>query len=130
MKHLTVQVDQEFDETGALEELSWDLFPIVRSPDTMHLQDNGVPKVGVQIKPGMIIVGKIGKTKYFDAARQPNDLEIHGLPFEELRNRFGRMWQDRSLYATPEICGTVISARVEKIDGKFRAIVELKPDDS
>jgi DNA-directed RNA polymerase beta subunit len=91
----------------------------------MHLQDSGIPKVGVEIKPGMIIVGKIGKTKYFDARRQPNALEIHGLTFEELRDRFGRMWRDNSFYAAPEICGKVINARVECVEGKLRAIVEL-----
>ena len=127
MKPITVEVDQECDETGDLEELSWDLFPLVRSAETAHLEDSGVPKVGVQIKPGMIIVGKIGKTKDFDARRKPTALEIHGLPFEELRNRFGKMWQDKSIYATPEICGTVTSARVEKIEGRLKAIVEMRP---
>jgi|SRR5215469_16030420 len=125
MKHIVIEVSQERDATGDFEEWSWDLFPLVRLEETAHLQDCGVPKVGIRLKPGMVVVGKIAKTMYFDASRKPSALEIHGLSFEELKNRYGRMWQDKSIYATDETCGTVISARVEEIDGKLKAIVEI-----
>ena len=74
----------------------------------------------------MILVGKIGKTRSYDPSRQPSALEIHGLPFDELRSRFGHMWRDSSLYADSETTGVVIGASIESVQGKRIAVVILE----
>jgi DNA-directed RNA polymerase beta subunit len=123
-----IETWQERDETGNFEAISWDLFPIVISTETQHLQDNGVPKIGVKIKSGMIIVGKIAKTSQFDPNKGPNSLEIHGWPFEKLKATYGKMWKDTSIYSTEESEGTVVTASVEKIGDRLRATVEIDID--
>jgi DNA-directed RNA polymerase beta subunit len=75
-KKITVIADK--DELGEPEEFTWDLFPVVDSKATLHLDANGLPKVGTRTTPGMILVGKIGKTRSFDRSRQPSALELHG----------------------------------------------------
>ncbi len=111
------------DELGEPEEFTWDLFPVVDSSVTLHLDTKGLPKVGTRITPGMIIVGKIGKTQKFDPSRQPNSLELHGLSFDELRSRFGDMWADRSLYADRDTAGIVEQASIETVHGQQVAVV-------
>jgi DNA-directed RNA polymerase beta subunit len=117
------------DELGATEEFTWDLFPVVDPQQTTHLDTNGLPKVGTRIVPGMIVVGKIGKTGNYDASRQPTALEIHGLPFAELRSRYGSMWKDSSLYADSQTTGIVKEAFLEDCCGKRRAVIILERDD-
>jgi DNA-directed RNA polymerase beta subunit len=114
------------DELGEPEVFTWDLFPIVDPKVTLHLDTNGLPKVGTRIKPGMILVGKIGKSQNFEKSRQPNALEIHGLTFEELRSRFGGMWKDGSLYATSETAGIVERASIESENGQQVAVIYVE----
>ena len=116
------------DELGEAEEFTWDLFPVVGPQQTTHLNTDGLPKVGTPIVPGMIVVGKIGKTRNYDASHQPTALEIHGLPFDELRSRYGSMWKDSSLYADPQTTGIVKDAYLEDCCGKMRAVVVLEAD--
>jgi DNA-directed RNA polymerase beta subunit len=119
----TITVVAGRDELGEPEEFTFDLFPLVNPSATLHLDTNGLPKVGTCITPGMIIVGKIGKSRYFDRSRQPNALETHGLSFEELQSRFGRMWTDGSLYADRDTAGIVEQARIEAVNGQRVAVV-------
>jgi DNA-directed RNA polymerase beta subunit len=114
------------DELGDPEVFTWDLLPVVDPKATTHLDDNGLPKVGTRITPGMILVGKIGKTLGFDRSRQPTAVELHGLPFNELRSRFGNMWKDGSLYANADTVGIVEQASIENVDGEQVAVVLLK----
>jgi DNA-directed RNA polymerase beta subunit len=125
MSIVRVEVKQQRDELGELEEFTWDLYPLVDGKQTTHLDENGLPKVGVVIAPGMILVGKIGKTRQFDPNRQPNALEIHGLPVEEVRARYGHMWINTSLYASQDTAGTVQKAYFEESSTVMKAIVEL-----
>lgn len=76
--------------------------------------------------PGMILVGKIGKTRSYDPLRQPTALEIHGLPFDELRSRFGGMWRDSSVYVDVETAGIVKQASVETVQGRQVAVVLIE----
>jgi DNA-directed RNA polymerase beta subunit len=123
-----IEVVANIDELGESEEFSWDVFPIVDPKATLHLEGDGLPKIGTRIAPGMIIVGKIGKTRTYDDSRRPTALDIHALSFDELRSRFGDMWNDTSLYASSETTGIVTHASIENIRGKQTAVVILEQD--
>jgi DNA-directed RNA polymerase beta subunit len=92
------------------------------------LDENGLAKVGTHIRPGMIVVGKIAKTKRFDPADQPTSLKVQGTDFQSLNREYGSMWKDVSLYATTEMFGTVQQAYLEESPSGTIAIVELEPD--
>jgi DNA-directed RNA polymerase beta subunit len=127
---MRIEVQQGADEIGELEEFTWDLFPLVDASETTHLDESGLPKVGSRIGPGMIIVGKIAKTRSYDPERQPTALEIHGLDFPTLRDRYGHMWQDRSLYADETRSGVVRDAYFESQNGSTVAVVQIEKDAS
>lgn len=111
------------DELGEPEEFTWDLIPVVDPRATAHLEANGLPKLGTRLVPGMIVVGKIGKTRRYDPSRQPTALELHGLSFDELRSRFGEMWKDSSLYADQNTSGVVTEATIKTVKGNEVAVV-------
>jgi DNA-directed RNA polymerase beta subunit len=48
----------EDDATGEPEEISWDLFPLVDSNATLHLDQDGLAKVGTKMEPGLPSVSK------------------------------------------------------------------------
>src|SRR6185295_17997388 len=123
MKIIKIVIDQSIDETGALEEFTWDLFTIVDSAKTLHLHDQGIPKLGTRIREGMIVFGKFGKTVYFDENNQPTSLELHTLSFEKLRAKYGKMWKDTSIYATKDMEGTIVNAYVENVENRLRGVV-------
>jgi DNA-directed RNA polymerase beta subunit len=121
-----VEVVADTDEVGEPEEFTWDLFPVVDSKATLHLGANGLPKVGTRVYPGMILVGKIGKTRTYDPSRQPSCLELHGLSPDELRSRYGHMWKDSSLYADATMVGVVTGAAIETVQGREVAVVVIE----
>ena len=123
-----VEVVAGTDGMGEPEEFTWDLFPVVDPQKTTHLSANGLPKPGTHIVPGMILVGKIGKARTYDSSRQPTSLEIQGLPFDELRSRYGSMWEDSSLYADSQTSGIVKDAFIDSYQGKQRAVVLLEEE--
>ena len=123
MKRMRIEVAQELDEQGDLEEFTWDLLPVVDPHQTRHLDENGLPRIGTPILAGMILVGKLGKSSAFNESEQPSSLEIQGLPFPALQARYGHLWKDSSRYATEEFHGTVEKAHFEKVNGKLHAIV-------
>ena len=124
---MRIEVLQELDELGEPEQFTWDLFPIVDSSKTLHLDQNGLPKAGTYVRPGMIVVGKIGKTAKWNPSSQPSALEIHGSHSSELNRKYGAMWKDSSLYATESLCGIVERAYLEDTPSGLRAVVELTP---
>ena len=113
MRTIQIQVALQRDELGEPEEFSWDLFPVVDTALTLHLDQNGLPKKGTVIRPGMIVVGKIGKSSSYDPLNEPDAREIHCCEFAELSSKYGHMWRDTSYYARPEDCGTVEDAWIE-----------------
>ena len=121
----TLEVFGELDELGHPEEFTWDLFPVVESNKTQHLDDNGLPRKGTRIDPGMIVVGKIGKSREFDPSCQPSALEIQGLSRSELSKKYGAMWKDGSLYADPSMTGIVKEAHMEDRDARRCAVVVI-----
>jgi DNA-directed RNA polymerase beta subunit len=121
-----IEVVAETDELGEAEEITADLFPLVDPTTTLHLHANGLPKIGTRIVPGMILVGKIGKSRDYDPSRQPTALEIHGLSFPELRSRFGGMWRDSSLYADIGTTGIVMQTSIGMVHGRRVAVVLIE----
>jgi DNA-directed RNA polymerase beta subunit len=125
---MLVALSQELDETGVPEEFSWDLFPLVKIDQTSHLDRQGLPKLGTNILPGMIVIGKIARTHEYNRRTPPSSLEIHGMSFEELKEKYGMMWVDRSYYADQATCGVVKRAEFERLPNDLlRAVVEIEP---
>lgn len=122
---MRIEVDQELDERNEPVEFTFDLFPLVDAAETAHLDENGLAKPGTIIKPGMVLVGRIGKTTRYDQKQLPTAMEIHGLSQRELQERYGAMWKDYSFYATESMGGTVRRAFLETAGGRLRAVVEL-----
>ena len=125
MKRTRVTVQQGLDEQGDLEEFTWDLFPVVDPQLTRHLDENGLPRTGAKIVPGMVLVGKLGKSSTYHESAHPSPLEVQGLHFSALCSLYGHLWKNTSLYSTEEHCGTVENAYFEKDQGRLRAVVEL-----
>jgi len=126
MKIKRLEITQGFDETGEREEFTWDMFPLVDSTETAHLDDQGLPKAGTQISEGMIVVGKWGKAKGYDERGLPTSIELHGLPRAELIARFGHYWKVTSVRADASMVGVVVSAKLEPNGEGFQAIVEIQ----
>jgi DNA-directed RNA polymerase beta subunit len=122
---MMIEVGRERDSTGDLEEFTWDLFPVVPAELTVHLNSDGLPKVGTQIRPGMIVVGKIGKSPTFDRDCQPTPGEANWSSFEEMRDKYAHQWYNASFYATSETVGTVTEAYLSGDGETQRAVVVL-----
>ena len=84
-KIIKCEIEQNLDELGIREEFTFDLIPLVHPKDTLHLHEEGIPKIGSVIKKGMIIFGKFGRTVRFDPKKQITDWEFHTWSFEGLK---------------------------------------------
>lgn len=113
------------DELGEQVEFTSDLAPLVPLAKTAHLDENGLPSVGTQIMPGMVIVGRIGKTRQYDKTKAPDCLEYLNLSDDELRIKYGNMWKDYSIYAESVHRGKVISSQLVNTSNGCKAIVEI-----
>jgi DNA-directed RNA polymerase beta subunit len=118
-------VPQGVDCQGEPEEFTVDLYPLVDSRLLLHINEDGLPIPGTHVKKGMIIVAKTGRGPSFDSKHMPNSLELHGLPREELADRYKNYWTNTSCYATSEMEGTVEKAYFQTVDGKLCAVVEI-----
>jgi DNA-directed RNA polymerase beta subunit len=125
---MRIEVQQSADETGELEEFTWDLFPLVDASETTHLDESGLPKIGTRIRAGMIIVGKIAKTRSYDPERQPTAIEIQGLDRQTLCSKYGGMWRDTSLYADEAQLGVVKGASFVQRGGSTVAVILIEKD--
>lgn len=115
------------DEAGEAEQLTWDLVPVVDPRETRHLDRNGLPEVGARVEPGMILVGRIGKSALHATSRKPTALEWNGLSFEELNRQFGHLWVDRSVRMPGDLSGEVVESRFEmRGDGGQAAVVSVR----
>lgn len=91
-----------------------------------HLQEDGLPALGTFIKPGMIVVAKIGKSATYDKKTGPTALEIHGRGVGFVRRKYGHMWINRSVYAAPGESGRVSAAYFINKNDYSVAIVEIE----
>lgn len=122
---MVIEIRRERDSAGDLEEFTWDLFPVLPAEVTLHLDSNGLPKLGTEIRPGMIVVGKIGRSPTYDSNCQPTSIEANGLSFDELHAKYAHQWRNTSFYATPETVGTVTEAYLSGAGETQRAVVIL-----
>lgn len=122
-----IVTSQEQRDFVGLEQLTFDLFAIVPSDHTLHLDSNGLPTVGTLIAEGMIVIGKIGRTESYDPHNLPSCLQMNKLSFEQLRQMCGHMFYDGSTYASREMVGRVTKAFVtgDNCDGRI-AYVEIE----
>lgn len=117
----------EIDETGEEEVLTNDLFPLVDLTFTSHLDEQGLPKIGTFLKPGMIAIGKIAYSRAALYERKPTDLEIHALDRETIKSKFGHLWENRSVYVPEDVTGIVEKAEIIQLpSGKSKAIVAIR----
>ena len=120
------KVEVSRDELGKFEETTWDLFPLLEPELTKHLDEDGLPKTGTLLKPGMVLVGKIGKTEAYLVDRKPTDLEIHDLSFGDLREQFGHLWKDASVRMPNGVTGNVVASEIlNTSDGKRFAVIQV-----
>lgn len=127
---MLIEVQQNLDESGELEEFTWDLFPLVDASETSHLDESGLPKVGSHIRAGMIIVGKIAKTRAYDPEFQPTTIEIQGVDRQTLCMKYGGMWRDTSLYASEAQSGVVKGAALVQRNGSTVASILIEKENS
>ena len=118
-------VVQGIDEKGEPEEFTSDLFPNIDSNATDHLDENGLPRIGTQIRPGMIVVGKHGQSATYEKSKLPTSQDLHGLSQTELNQKYGHLWKVTPVYADRESVGVVTAAYLEEANGKQQAIIEL-----
>ena len=117
---------QRLDEMGVLEEYTNDLADFV-TPDIAHLDSDGLPRIGAEIRPGMILIGKIGGKKVDDHAKTMNELERLCASRDELRTYWQKRGYDGSLYAPGECVGNVVAAYFDvDADGNKVAVVEME----
>lgn len=115
------------DEAGEAEQLTWDLVPVVDPRETRHLDRNGLPEVGSRVEPGMILIGRIGKSATHATGRKPTALEWNGSTFEELNRQFGPLWVDRSIRMPGDLSGEVVESRLEtRENGQQAAVVRVR----
>lgn len=122
------KLEPDFDEQGQPIVCTWDLLPLADPQSTRHLDERGLPRPGTQIEPGMVVIGRIGKSQQFDPGQQPSALELHGLDFAELHNRYARLWRDYSVYATERTVGTVESARLVQTPDGPEVLIEVSDE--
>ncbi|MBE2984891.1 DNA-directed RNA polymerase subunit beta [Campylobacter sp. RM6883] len=87
-----------------VEEITKDI-PNIKEEDLLHLDESGIIKIGTQVKPGMILVGKVSPKG-----------EVKPTPEERLlRAIFGEKAGhvvNKSLYATASMEGVVIDVKI------------------
>lgn len=87
-----------------VEEITKDI-PNIKEEDLLHLDDSGIIKIGTQVKPGMILVGKVSPKG-----------EVKPTPEERLlRAIFGEKAGhvvNKSLYATASMEGVVVDVKI------------------
>ncbi|MGP1485351.1 MAG: DNA-directed RNA polymerase subunit beta [Campylobacter sp.] len=87
-----------------VEEITKDI-PNIKEEDLLHLDDSGIIKIGTQVKPGMILVGKVSPKG-----------EVKPTPEERLlRAIFGEKAGhvvNKSLYATASLEGVVVDVKI------------------
>ena len=122
-------VEQGLDEKGEPNEFTSDLTPMIDYQYILHLNGYGLPKPGVQLWPGMILVGLLGKTKNFHKDKIPNCLEYHTSTDQELKKLYDTLYINNSKYVDLESHGKVIDAKIHsKEDRTEIAIITIEQE--
>ena len=128
MSSLVLNVKQELDEQGNLEEFTHDVGDITDETFLEHLDKNGLSRVGTHVSEGMLLAGKIGVTKSYSKGKLPGAFEAGTLSREEYIQRWRELIYDSSLYVPKGVSGVVKDAHFEEEEGKLVAVVEIELD--
>jgi hypothetical protein len=124
---INIRVEQGIDEQGGPEEFTSEVDLLVGSRNVAHLEQNGLPRVGTLLKPGMIAVAKWGRSRAYDRSLIPTGVEEQYYTPQELVDKFGYLFINSSRYVNQGEEGRVVGARFEGKEPHLVAIVELNP---
>ena len=120
--HVDEYVLEVRDTKRGLEELTSDI-PNVSEEATKNLDENGIIRIGANIKPGDILIGKI--TPKGESDPSPEEKLLRAI----FGDKAGDV-KDASLKANPSLSGVVIDtklySRASKVDKKGRAAEKLQ----
>jgi len=123
-EHVRIECTAELDALGDPEEFTLDMSYIANSNRLWHLTDDGLPKVGTVIQPGMIVIGMVGR-KSRPPAVPWNKLELLTATDQQLEEYYASWLYDASFYADDQCAGTVVSAYFSRDQDPKVAVVEL-----
>ena len=120
--HVSEYITEVRDTKRGVEELTSDI-PNVSEEATRNLDENGIIRIGANIKPGDILIGKI--TPKGESDPSPEEKLLRAI----FGDKAGDV-KDASLKANPSLQGVVIDtklySRASKVDRKGRADEKLK----
>jgi DNA-directed RNA polymerase beta subunit len=121
-----IVVPQGRDELGLPEEFTAEVGILVGEENVAHLADDGLPKPGVFVKAGMVLIGKWGCRKEYQRSLVPKPIEFQWLPPSELAERMSTLVEDRSYYVSSDEEGTVVSAYFQHSGDTLNGVVEIE----
>ncbi|MBQ5691133.1 MAG: DNA-directed RNA polymerase subunit beta, partial [Alistipes sp.] len=120
--HVSEYITEVRDTKRGVEELTSDI-PNVSEEATRNLDENGIIRIGANIKPGDILIGKI--TPKGESDPSPEEKLLRAI----FGDKAGDV-KDASLKANPSLQGVVIDtklySRASKVDKKGRAAEKLQ----
>ena len=120
--HVSEYITEVRDTKRGVEELTSDI-PNVSEEATKNLDENGIIRIGANIKPGDILIGKI--TPKGESDPSPEEKLLRAI----FGDKAGDV-KDASLKANPSLQGVVIDtklySRASKVDKKGRAAEKLQ----
>jgi|GEM_PF-5154849 len=115
-------LEQKLDHQGNPENFTRDTYPFLPSGIAEHLDENGLPKVGEKVQPGMLLIAKFGATKSYRRDAMPSDIERWLTAEETLIDKYKHMFYDASFYVPAGVYGRVTEAFTEQ-KGQFKRVV-------
>jgi DNA-directed RNA polymerase beta subunit len=116
------------DDRGQPEEFTNDLSCVTEwNAELEQFASNGLPKVGTRVRPGMLLIGKLGQ-KRSDVKGTWNKVRILTASEIELRDHYSKWLYNASYYAPEDCSGIVTAAYFEDRNGERTAVVEIKLD--
>jgi len=126
MPRVVIKCQQNLDETGKLEEFTNDLSPLMPWNEISHLASFGLAKIGTDVYPGMVLIGKLGGKKLDGSFKKLSEVErILFLPKEEELAYWRKLMYDASVRAPEECFGRVVDSYFE-LKGK-RLSLDFEP---
>jgi hypothetical protein len=110
---------------GFPEEFTNDLTDLAEIDDVSYLWSNGLAKVGTVVRPGMLLIGKIGRKKVEAHAKDMNEFEMLIATPGERRDYWKQRAYDASVYAPSDLCGKVVAAYFQ-VDGRPRSFAQFE----
>jgi DNA-directed RNA polymerase beta subunit len=132
MPRVVIKCQQNLDETGKLEEFTNDLSPLMPWNEISHLASFGLAKIGTDVYPGMVLIGKLGGKKLDANFKKLSEVErILFLPGGEGDPDYWRkVIYDSSVRAPEECVGRVVDSYFELKGKRLSLDFEPPPADS